>query len=138
MPNIFAQRQQELDHRESQLNAQSAQLESDARTARIWLGEREAEIQDRDAQRTALEAEVRQRFDRLAAAEAALEQRSKQQAGDGPAENGYRAGAFGNFRRNGASNRNSFPSNPPSSGEAIRRSSIERNHGSKSAKRKWP
>jgi chromosome segregation ATPase len=70
-------RQRELDHRESQLNAQTAQLESDVRTARIWLGEREAEIQDRDRGRVALEFEFRQRLDRLAAAEGAFERRAE-------------------------------------------------------------
>lgn len=69
-------RQQELDHRESQLNAQTAQLESDLRTARIWLSEREAEIQERDREREAVQFEFRQRLDRLAAAEAALERRA--------------------------------------------------------------
>jgi hypothetical protein len=70
-------RQRELDHRESQLNAQSAQLESDARTARIWLGEREVEIQERERERIALEIEWRQRLDRLAAADAALTRRAE-------------------------------------------------------------
>jgi chromosome segregation ATPase len=87
LAEYLRRRQQELDHRESQLNAQAAQLESDARTARIWLGEREAEIQEQMDRRTAMEAEVRQRLDRLAAAEAAFEQRKKQ-ADDGQAEPG--------------------------------------------------
>jgi hypothetical protein len=69
-------RQRELDHRESQLNAQAAQLESDARTARIWLGEREAELQDREREQNALESLWRRRLDRLAAAEAAMERRA--------------------------------------------------------------
>jgi chromosome segregation ATPase len=69
-------RQQEIDHRESQLNAQAAQLESDLRTARIWLSEREAEIHDRDRERAAVQFEFRQRLDRLAAAELALERRA--------------------------------------------------------------
>ncbi|MCC6125270.1 MAG: hypothetical protein IT426_09930 [Pirellulales bacterium] len=69
-------RQRELDHRESQLNAQAAQLESDARTARIWLGEREAELQDREREQNALESLCRRRLERLAAAEAAMERRA--------------------------------------------------------------
>jgi DNA repair exonuclease SbcCD ATPase subunit len=83
LAEYLRQRQKELDHRESQLNAQSAQLESDARTARIWLGEREADLQERDAKRTALQAELKQRLERLAAAEAAIEQRSKQSGRSG-------------------------------------------------------
>jgi hypothetical protein len=70
-------RQRELDHRESQLNAQSAQLESDARTARIWLGERESEILDREQFYITLEAQCRQRLDRLAAAESTLNRRAE-------------------------------------------------------------
>jgi hypothetical protein len=70
-------RQRELDHRESQLNAQAAQLESDVRTARIWLGEREAEILDREQTRVAVEEEFRKRLARLASADAALERQKK-------------------------------------------------------------
>ena len=39
-------RQQELDHREAELNAWSAQLERDTRAARLWLEERSAEFED--------------------------------------------------------------------------------------------
>lgn len=40
-------RQQELDHREAELNARAAQLERDARTAKLWWEERVAEVQQR-------------------------------------------------------------------------------------------
>lgn len=70
-------RQRELDHRESQLNALSAQLESDARTASIWLGERETELQDRERANIDLELQCRERLDRLAKAEAALHRQSE-------------------------------------------------------------
>jgi len=39
-------RQQELDHREAELNARAAQLERDARAARLWLEERSAELEE--------------------------------------------------------------------------------------------
>jgi hypothetical protein len=42
-------RQKDLDHREAELNARSAQLESDLRCARLWLSERIAELQERAA-----------------------------------------------------------------------------------------
>jgi hypothetical protein len=81
-------RQRELDHRESQLNAQVAQLEADARTARIWLGERETDIQNRHEAQIALERQCRQRLDRLAAAEASLQRRTA------APENAHLAGNF--------------------------------------------
>jgi hypothetical protein len=39
-------RQQELDHREAELNAWAAQLERDTRAARLWLEERNAELEE--------------------------------------------------------------------------------------------
>ncbi len=39
-------RQQELDHREAELNAWAAQLERDARAARLWLEERQAALDE--------------------------------------------------------------------------------------------
>jgi hypothetical protein len=38
-------RQQQLDHREAELNAWAAQLERDTRAARLWLEERNAELE---------------------------------------------------------------------------------------------
>lgn len=40
-------RQKELDHREAALNARAAQLDRDARVARLWLNERMAELEDK-------------------------------------------------------------------------------------------
>jgi hypothetical protein len=40
-------RQEELDHREAELNSRVACLESDARTARLWLDQREADLASR-------------------------------------------------------------------------------------------
>jgi len=39
-------RQQELDHREAELNAWAARLDSDTRAARLWLEERNAEFEE--------------------------------------------------------------------------------------------
>ena len=39
-------RQQELDHREAELNAWAAQLERDTRAAQLWLEERNAELEE--------------------------------------------------------------------------------------------
>jgi len=64
-------RQKELDHRQAELNAQIAQLERDARTARLWLGEREAELDRRSRELDGQQREVEKRLARLAAADAA-------------------------------------------------------------------
>lgn len=64
-------RQRELDHRESQLNARFAQLERDARTARLWLSERERELARRQEELDERNQEVQGRLQRLATAEAA-------------------------------------------------------------------
>jgi hypothetical protein len=78
-------RQQELDHREAELNSCIARLESDARLARLWLDQQEADLASRDAELTRRcqelsdrgehfakqEQEVERRLARLASAEAA-------------------------------------------------------------------
>jgi hypothetical protein len=78
-------RQQELDHREAELNAWAAQLERDRRAARLWLEERNAEfeemaepaetilVQDEAIRRMAEALAERER--RLAESEAELETR---------------------------------------------------------------
>ncbi len=68
-------RQEELDHREARLNAQAASLEHDMRTARLWLAERDTEVSQRCQQLIRQQQQARQRLDRLAAVEAALESR---------------------------------------------------------------
>jgi chromosome segregation ATPase len=76
-------RQQELDHREAELNAWAAQLERDTRAARLWLDERNAELEEaaqpaetivlqEDAIRRMAEA-LAERQRRLAESEAELE-----------------------------------------------------------------
>ena len=51
-------RQQTIDHREARLNGQIAQLQRDARTARLWLRERVAELDDREKQLTGQQVET--------------------------------------------------------------------------------
>jgi len=64
-------RQEGLDHREAQVNAITAQLDRDARIARLWLSERQAELQRHSEELAAEHREVQGRLERLAAAEAA-------------------------------------------------------------------
>ena len=49
-------RQKDLDHREAEINARTAQLESDIRSARLWLTKRMAEL-DQAGQRSGSEEE---------------------------------------------------------------------------------
>lgn len=42
-------RQQELDHREAELNSRIARLESDARAARLWIDQHETDLTSREA-----------------------------------------------------------------------------------------
>lgn len=63
-------RQKELDYRESQINSRAAQVESDVRTARLWLAERDAELTRREQE---LEELARALAEREAAAKAEQE-----------------------------------------------------------------
>jgi len=72
-------RQSGLDHREAQLNAHIAQLESDARTARLWLGEREVELRKRQGSLARGECELKRRLDRMAAIDAAHRSRQEEE-----------------------------------------------------------
>jgi septal ring factor EnvC (AmiA/AmiB activator) len=65
-------RQDELDHREAQLNAELAQLETELRKARLCICEREAELEQRRWEMDQREKEILERLDRLAAADASL------------------------------------------------------------------
>ncbi len=79
LADYLRDRQNQLDHRKAQLNAEIALMESEVRGARLWLSEREAELAE---QRQALEnqeKEFLERLERLAAAEGALQR----QAGPG-------------------------------------------------------
>lgn len=60
--------QRDLDRREAQLNARTAQLDKDLRASRIWLQERECQSAQREAE---LEQQVRQLREQVAAIAAA-------------------------------------------------------------------
>jgi chromosome segregation ATPase len=62
------QRQQELDAREAQINARLAQFDSDMRAARLWLTERESQLDYRGEEIAGQEQELKSRLERLAAA----------------------------------------------------------------------
>ncbi len=59
-------RQKELDHREAELNSRIARWESDARGARLWLGERETDLASRGEELTKQQQEVAARSEMLA------------------------------------------------------------------------
>ena len=69
-------RQENLDHREAQLNARLARLEQGSRAARLWVTERETEITRRLEDLGAREKSVATRLERLAVAESALERKA--------------------------------------------------------------
>jgi hypothetical protein len=61
--------QEQIDRRESDLNAQLAQQEHDSRSARLWLRERQQELADRQAELAAREREIATRQEELARAD---------------------------------------------------------------------
>ncbi len=67
-------RQQELDHREAELNAWAAQLERDTRAARLWLEERNAELEElaEPAETMVLDEAIRRKAEALAEQEQRL------------------------------------------------------------------
>lgn len=71
-------RQEELDHREAQINARAAQIDHDARTARLWLSERDQELDRREEALGQREAELALRLERIAQADAALRKRAEE------------------------------------------------------------
>ncbi len=73
LANHLRSRLKELDHREAQLNARIAAYENDMRTARLWLSERQAELDAQAEQLRVREKELSERLDRLAAATAEAE-----------------------------------------------------------------
>lgn len=66
------QRQEELDHRESQLNAHLAKLDVERRTACLWFDERQAEHEDQQAALQSRNSELDDRAVRLGESEAEL------------------------------------------------------------------
>ena len=74
-------RQKELDHREAQMNAEIAHLESDVRKTRLWLVEREAELEERQKDLSCKEKIILERLERLASADAALKRKAETETG---------------------------------------------------------
>lgn len=62
-------RQEDLDHRESQLNSRVAQLENDSRTARMWFSESREEFDRREHELAEKTPQMQQCLARLARAE---------------------------------------------------------------------
>ena len=75
-------RQEELDHREAELNSQIARFESEARAARLWLAERESELAAGSEGLAKRQQEIEDRLERLAAEET----RRQTQASESTAE----------------------------------------------------
>ena len=67
-------RQKELDHREAELNSLTARLESDARAARLWLGERETDLAAQSSAIARQQEELARRLEKAAKQEAELAQ----------------------------------------------------------------
>jgi hypothetical protein len=68
-------RQREIDHREAEINAKIARLESALREARLTHSRRRRELEKREAHLAARELEFTRRLERLAAAESAAQRR---------------------------------------------------------------
>jgi hypothetical protein len=80
LAHFLRDRQGELDHREAQLNAEIAQLETDLRRERLCFSEREAELELRRQELDNREKEILERLERLAAADAALKRKTGAEA----------------------------------------------------------
>jgi hypothetical protein len=80
LAHFLRDRQGELDHREAQLNAEIAQLETDLRRERLCFSEREAELELRRQALDNREKEILERLERLAAADAALNRKTGAEA----------------------------------------------------------
>jgi hypothetical protein len=77
LAHFLRERQRELDHREAQLNAELAILETELRKERLCLTERQADLAERARRLDAREREILERLDRLAAADAALRRKAE-------------------------------------------------------------
>ncbi len=80
LAHFLRDRQGELDHREAQLNAEIAQLETDLRRERLYFSEREAEQELRRQELDKREKEILERLERLAAADAVLKRKTGAEA----------------------------------------------------------
>jgi len=74
------ERQGNLDHRESHLNARIAQVDQEIRSIRLWMEEQQALWEQRQERLAAKEAELQNRLDRLAAVDASLQQKAEELA----------------------------------------------------------
>jgi hypothetical protein len=68
-------RHEELDHREAELNSLVARLESDARTARLWLDQHETDIASRNEELDQRERELAARTEAVAKTEEEIARR---------------------------------------------------------------
>lgn len=75
-------RQQELDRREARLNAQTAELESGMRQARMWLGERQQELELREQELARRESTLSERTSEVAAAQSYLQSARQELEGE--------------------------------------------------------
>ncbi|MBX9792100.1 MAG: hypothetical protein K2Y37_24515 [Pirellulales bacterium] len=73
LANYFGTRQQQLDHREAELNARLAELDNEERRARLNCSEREAVLDSRETQLAKRERSLSDHSSRIAATEAYLE-----------------------------------------------------------------
>ncbi|MDO4550838.1 MAG: hypothetical protein Q4C96_06260 [Planctomycetia bacterium] len=78
MVRHIQQRQTEVDHRESELNARIAKMESDNRTIRLQLMSQKAELEEKYKQYAAQNAILEERLSRLAEAEKSYQQRRQE------------------------------------------------------------
>jgi len=69
LARLLADRQQDLDRREAQQNSYAAELDSEMRSARMWLAARQQELAERESQLSVCERQVADATSRLAAAE---------------------------------------------------------------------
>jgi hypothetical protein len=68
-------RQQELDHREAELNSRVARLESDARAARLWIEQHETDLAARDTELACRQRDLAARSEAIVKREAGLARR---------------------------------------------------------------
>ena len=73
LADLLRTRQEEIDHREAQQNARTAELESQLRAARLWLDERHQDLCQRDERLQQRERDVTDRLSQLSAAEVFLD-----------------------------------------------------------------
>jgi hypothetical protein len=74
----LSKRQEELDHREAELNSMVARLESDARTARLWLDEHESDFASRNEELAQRERELAVRAEAAAKNEEEIARRQSE------------------------------------------------------------